>query len=696
MKLKYGLLILCGFIVLASCGKYDDTPLWNKVNSLEKRISDIEKQIEVLNKDLSDLGILAQALSGRLTMTGYTKADGTFTIYFSDGSHYTVSDGKNGQVPYVGSNGNWWIGDTDTKIAAGGKDGSLPYVGSNGNWWIGNVDSGIKAYLEAFVGIREENSTYWWTLTVGEKTSWITDASGNRIPATGENGKSAKLRVNGDGFWEFSTDGGSHWTLLTDGTGAPVTVSCLCQVWFSSVSFEDNVLTMVLPDGTVIRVDFDAMKDIRLDSVISPEIQEELAQWIPLHTGNRPPDISGCFRVVSPDIVYMTESSRSVSPAPSSGDFIVRFSNPDSERATIDFDGIYLSSECEDLAWGRNVFICGHKDKFTVYFKEDEDIFVISGIRTDSGLSDVRYAMVVDDEAMVLSGKDESCAPSQWPLGTEPEMVDLGLPSGLLWASHNVGASSREGYPMYQAWGEQYVFSKTVYDWSSYKYSSPADEVDDVVSVLYGQKWHTPDITDFVELMDHTTRVWQKVNGVYGYMLTSIHNGKTLFLPAGGGLEVSTALSQGTAGVYWSSDLYDDNASMALGIVFDSSKLVWSPLSRCYGYQIRGVYGESAAVRVSSVSLSESELTLRVGESISLTAEVLPSSATNKMVYWNTTDSGIAGVSQEGVVSAVAMGQCSIRVKTLDGAKTAWCNIKVLPAAPQEGGTEDFEYDDWN
>lgn len=63
-------------------------------------------------------------------------------------------DGKNGETPHIGENGNWWIGDTDTGVPAKGsegpqgepgKDGNTPYIGENGNWWIGDVDTGVPA-----------------------------------------------------------------------------------------------------------------------------------------------------------------------------------------------------------------------------------------------------------------------------------------------------------------------------------------------------------------------------------------------------------------------------------------------------------------------------------------------------------------------------------------------------------------------
>ena len=48
------------------------------------------------------------------------------------------------------------------------------------------------------------------------------------------------------------------------------------------------------------------------------------------------------------------------------------------------------------------------------------------------------------------------------------EYVDLGLPSGTLWATCNVGADTPEGYGDYFAWGE--TEPKEVYSWETYKW----------------------------------------------------------------------------------------------------------------------------------------------------------------------------------------------------------------------------------
>ena len=53
--------------------------------------------------------------------------------------------GPRGDTPYIGSNGHWWIGTTDTNVAAQGAQGLTPNIGANGHWWIGTTDTGVNA-----------------------------------------------------------------------------------------------------------------------------------------------------------------------------------------------------------------------------------------------------------------------------------------------------------------------------------------------------------------------------------------------------------------------------------------------------------------------------------------------------------------------------------------------------------------------
>ena len=56
--------------------------------------------------------------------------------------------GDDGITPHIGLDGNWWIGDSNTRVSATGDDGDdgmSPYIGGNGNWWVGEKDLGVSA-----------------------------------------------------------------------------------------------------------------------------------------------------------------------------------------------------------------------------------------------------------------------------------------------------------------------------------------------------------------------------------------------------------------------------------------------------------------------------------------------------------------------------------------------------------------------
>ena len=135
----------------------------------------------------------------------------------------------------------------------------------------------------------------------------------------------------------------------------------------------------------------------------------------------------------------------------------------------------------------------------------------------------------------------------------EHEYVDLGLPSGTLWATCNVGANSPEEYGDYFAWGE--TSPKTVFDWSNYKwcngsensltkynYSSSYGTVDnkmeldiedDAAYVNWGSDWLMPTMDQRDELCGKCSWVLTKFNNVNGYLVTG-PNGKSIFFPQAG------------------------------------------------------------------------------------------------------------------------------------------------------------------
>lgn len=191
--------------------------------------------------------------------------------------------------------------------------------------------------------------------------------------------------------------------------------------------------------------------------------------------------------------------------------------------------------------------------------------------------------------------------------------VDLGLPSGTLWASCNVGATSPEDFGDYFAWGETEV--KTNYDWSTYKYCKGAqntltkycqnssngynsftDELtelepaDDAASVRWGSEWRTPSEEQFGELLnsDYTTAVWMMLNSVYGLKITSKKNGNYIFLPAAGMFNGMVFQNAGSTGSYMTRTLAS-SPSLAWRLNFGISSFGMNSTGRNYGQPIRPV-----------------------------------------------------------------------------------------------------------
>ena len=163
------------------------------------------------------------------------------------------------------------------------------------------------------------------------------------------------------------------------------------------------------------------------------------------------------------------------------------------------------------------------------------------------------------------------------------EYVDLGLPSGTLWATCNVGASKPEEYGNYFAWGE--TTTKSTYEWGTYKYSS-----DDAATANWGSGWQMPSLEQFFELYNssYTTTTWTTLNGVKGRKITSKSNRNSIFLPAAGYCN-GTSLTNVGNGYYWSRSLGTGDSGDAYALFFFSSGIHTSRSYRCYGQSVRPV-----------------------------------------------------------------------------------------------------------
>ena len=198
--------------------------------------------------------------------------------------------------------------------------------------------------------------------------------------------------------------------------------------------------------------------------------------------------------------------------------------------------------------------------------------------------------------------KDEPVTPDNH------EYVDLGLPSGTLWATCNVGATTPEDVGDYFAWGE--TAPKEIYDMDNYKwYDSSSDKLtkyctddkygtvdyktellpeDDAAYVNWGPSWRMPTLEQQQELIERCTWQWVERDGVYGRLVTG-PNGNTLFLPAADYRGDHSPDNARSCGAYWSRTLESGYPSGLYFLNFDWESVYLFSHIRSHGFTVRPV-----------------------------------------------------------------------------------------------------------
>lgn len=227
------------------------------------------------------------------------------------------------------------------------------------------------------------------------------------------------------------------------------------------------------------------------------------------------------------------------------------------------------------------------------------------------------------------SGEDVSWEePATTGIENGHEWVDLGLPSGLKWATMNIGATSPEDYGDYFAWGETEPYytaghsqdnpcsswksGKTAgYDWASYKWcdgskttltkyctsssygtvdnKTTLESSDDAATKNWGGSWRMPTREEMEELRINCTWTWTTQNRVNGYKITSKTNGKSIFLPAAGCRMSNDLNVTGLYGYYWSSSCLTLDSTGASFLNFGSDFLRRDSSNRCVGQPVHAV-----------------------------------------------------------------------------------------------------------
>lgn len=173
MKLKSFFLWSLMIIGAVSC-KYDDGELWNKVNDLDDRLTNIEGQLTQMNTNITSMSSIVNALEGNVYVTSVTETENGYIIKFSDGKTASITNGT------------------------AGKD--APVIGFD----------------------KDTDGEYYWTQTIDNQQNWLTDENGNKIPVTGNDAVTPQLKVSTTGYWMISYDNGLTFAEVLDENGNPV------------------------------------------------------------------------------------------------------------------------------------------------------------------------------------------------------------------------------------------------------------------------------------------------------------------------------------------------------------------------------------------------------------------------------------------------------------------------------------------
>lgn len=230
-----------------------------------------------------------------------------------------------------------------------------------------------------------------------------------------------------------------------------------------------------------------------------------------------------------------------------------------------------------------------------------EDGFTVTATATDSKTYTVATAKPNNvSRSGILAMPETNMEESEQEEVVE-RWVDLGLPSGILWAAYNVGATSPEEYGGYYAWGE--TEEKSSYTNENYKfYNSSTGEYDrigleisgtsyDVANVKWGEGARMPSRTDLQELVSNCTFVYGTYNGVTGNYVTG-PNGKSIFLPFSGRKCSSGLINEESYGFFWSGT----ESGLPYTLLCFENYGLCDNCNRCDGHSVRPVKLDLAIV----------------------------------------------------------------------------------------------------
>lgn len=287
---------------------------------------------------------------------------------------------------------------------------------------------------------------------------------------------------------------------------------------------------------------------------------------------------------------------------------------------TSSFSVAFTSADCKSFAQTPKVGICFSDVNATPTIMDGAMVkgtslgkytFSIAGL--DAGTTYYYRAFVKAGDAVYYGDVHEETTYGNNPSAAYTvinghKFVDLGLPSGLLWATSNVGAGVAADAGNFYAWGE--TTPKADCSWPTYKYGASyadltkynatdgktsLDPEDDAAYTNWGTSCRMPNNDDFVELCDSDNCTWTEASmtsstgsTVSGYQFVSKKNGRSIFLPITG-IRVSAATTNSVYCYYWSATRYSEEPGKAYHLnLYPSGYSLWDS-DRVYGYPVRAV-----------------------------------------------------------------------------------------------------------
>ena len=288
--------------------------------------------------------------------------------------------------------------------------------------------------------------------------------------------------------------------------------------------------------------------------------------------------------------------------------------------------------------------------------------------------------------------------------------VDLGLPSGTLWADRNVGADSPEDYGDHFAWGE--TEPKTTYDWSTYKWCNGAfdnltkyctnedygyngyadnkitlEPSDDAATANYREKWSMPTRAQIDELRSYCTWTWGKQKDTWGYNITGI-NGNSIFLPATGYCYPNSLNGVDQEGNYWTCSLFKDYPDIAYNLNFTKNEHCVENSDRLKGYSVRAVLD---CDDINSRPLNDNVVDYTNGNTKNCVMNPVPSGVT---IY--TDDSGkVWNLDYLHLIPSTELVNPQVTIKIF-GTQSGTYNLKIVTLSPRflvQGDVDAETYD---